>query len=102
MKLTAINNTLKYTDSLRRLKFFDADTKKTIVSLTNNFRLKTSTVAALYKSQWGIETFFKRIKRHLKIKIFWSHNKNVLKTQIWIAISSYLIVIIARKQLNLK
>ncbi len=59
-------------------------------------------IAALYKSRWGIETFFKWIKQHLKIQSFWGQRENAVKIQIWIAISSYLIVIIAKKQLNLK
>jgi hypothetical protein len=100
--LTGLNTAQKYPDSLRRIKFYDADTKKVFVFLTNNFRLSAVTVAALYKSRWGIETFFKWIKQHLKILSFWGHSENAVKTQIWIAISSYLIVIIAKKQLNLK
>lgn len=100
--LTGINSAQKYPESLRRIKFYDADTQKTFVFLTNNFRLSAVTVAALYKSRWGIETFFKWIKQHLKILSFWGHSENAVKTQIWIAISSYLIVIIAKKQLNLK
>ena len=100
--LTGINSAQKYPESLRRIKFYDSDTKKTFIFLTNNFKLSAITVALLYKSRWGIETFFKWIKQHLKIQSFWGHSENAVKTQIWIAISSYLIVIIAKKQLNLK
>jgi len=100
--LTGVTSSQKYPESLRRIKFYDSDTKKTFVFLTNNFRLSAVTVAALYKSRWGIETFFKWIKQHLKILSFWGHSENAVNTQIWIAISSYLIVIIAKKQLNLK
>ena len=100
--LTGINSAQKYPESLRRIKFYDSDTKKTFIFLTNNFKLAAITVALLYKSRWGIETFFKWIKQHLKIQSFWGHSENVVKTQIRIAISSYLIVIIAKKQLNLK
>jgi len=100
--LTGQLSAQKYPESLRRIKFYDSDTKKTFIFLTNNFRLSAATVAALYKSRWGIETFFKWIKQHLKILSFWGHSENAVKTQIWIAISSYLIVIIAKKQLNLK
>jgi len=100
--LTGINTAQKYPESLRRIKFYDSDTKKTFIFLTNNFKLSAVTVALLYKSRWGIETFFKWIKQHLKIQSFWGHSENAVKTQIWIAISSYLIVIIAKKQLNLK
>ena len=100
--LTGINSAQKYPESLRRIKFYDSDTKKTFIFLTNNFKLSAITVALLYKSRWGIETFFKWIKQHLKILSFWGHSENAVKTQIWIAISSYLIVIIAKKQLDLK
>jgi hypothetical protein len=100
--LTGINSAQKYPESLRCIKFYDSDTKKTFIFLTNNFKLSAITVALLYKSRWGIETFFKWIKQHLKIQSFWGHSENAVKTQIWIAISSYLIVIIAKKQLNLK
>lgn len=100
--LTGINSTQKYPESLRRIKFYDSDTKKTFVFLTNNFKLAAITVSLLYKCRWGIETFFKWIKQHLKIQSFWGHSENAVKTQIWIAISSYVIVIITKKQLNLK
>jgi len=100
--LTGINSAQKYLESLRRIKFYDSNTKKTFVFLTNNFKLSAITVALLYKFRWGIETFFKWIKQHLKIQSFWGHSENAVKTQIWIAISSYLIVIIAKKRLNLK
>ena len=100
--LTGINSAQKYPESLRCIKFYDSDTKKTFIFLTNNFKLSAITVALLYKSRWGIETFFKWIKQHLKIQSFWGHSENAVKTQIWIAISSYLIVIIAKKQLKLK
>jgi len=100
--LTGVNSIQNYPECLRRVRFYDAETQKTFVFLTNNFKLSTSTIAALYKSRWGIETFFKWIKQHLKIQSFWGHSENAVKTQIWIAISSYLIVIIAKKQLNLR
>lgn len=100
--LTGVNSSQKYRDSLRRVQYYDADTQRTFVFLTNNFKLSAANIAALYKSRWGIETFFKWIKQHLKIQSFWGQSENAVKTQIWIAISSYLIVIIAKKQLNLK
>jgi hypothetical protein len=100
--LTGVNSIQNYPECLRRVRFYDAETQKTFVFLTNNFKLSASTIAALYKSRWGIETFFKWIKQHLKIQSFWGHSENAVKTQIWIAISSYLIVIIAKKQLNLR
>lgn len=100
--LTGINSTQKYPECLRRVKYYDAETKRTFVFLTNNFKISALTVAALYKSRWGIEIFFKWIKQHLKIQTFWGQSENAVKTQIWIAISSYLVVMIAKKQLNLK
>ena len=86
----------------RIFRYFDVETQRTLVFLTNNFKLTATTIAALYKSRWGIETFFKWIKQHLKIQSFWGQSENAVKTQILIAISSYLIVIIAKKQLKLK
>jgi hypothetical protein len=100
--LTGINSSQKYTDSLRRVQYYDVETQRTFVFLTNNFKLSASNIAALYKSRWGIETFFKWIKQHLKVQSFWGQSENAVKTQIWIAISSYIIVIIAKKQLKLK
>ena len=102
IELTGINSSQRYPECLRRVKYYDSEKDKTFVFLTNNFKLSALTVAALYKSRWGIETFFRWIKQHLKIKKFWGQSENAVKTQIWIAISSYLIVIIAKKQLNLK
>ncbi|MCJ7713649.1 transposase [Candidatus Bathyarchaeota archaeon] len=100
--LTGIKSTQKYSDCLGRVRYFDVETQRTFVFLTNNFKLTATTIAALYKSRWGIETFIKWIKQHLKIQSFWGQSENAVKIQIWIAISSYLIVIIAKKQLNLK
>jgi hypothetical protein len=102
IRLTGINSSQRYPDCLRRILFYDDETKRTFVFLTNNFKITAVNIAALYKSRWGIETFFKWIKQHLKIQSFWGQSENAVKTQIWIAISSYLIVIIAKKQLNLK
>ena len=91
----------KYPDCLRRIRYFDDETGNTFVFLTNNFKISALTVAALYKNRWGIELFFKWIKQHLKIQSFWGHSENAVKTQIWIAISTYVIVVIAKKQLKL-
>jgi hypothetical protein len=91
----------KYPEHLRRIRYYDAETGNTFVFLTNNFKLSAVTIAALYKYRWGIETFFKWIKQHLKILSFWGHSENAVKTQIWIAISTYVLVIIAKKKLNL-
>ena len=91
----------KYPERLRRIRYYDSETGNTFVFLTNNFKLSAVTIAALYKYRWGIETFFKWIKQHLKILSFWGHSENAVKTQIWIAISTYVLVIIAKKKLKL-
>jgi hypothetical protein len=91
-----------YPESLRRIRYFDAETGNTLIFLTNNFKLSALTVAALYRNRWGIELFFKWIKQHLKIQTFWGHSENAVRTQVWIAIATYVLVIIAKKQLKLK
>ena len=90
-----------YPKNLRRIHYFDKETGNTLIFLTNNFKLSALTVAALYRNRWGIELFFKWIKQHLKIQTFWGHSENAVRTQVWIAISAYVIVIIAKKQLKL-
>lgn len=102
ISLTGYNSLAKYPENLRLVCYYDQETDKTFRFLTNNFKLAAITIAALYKSRWGIETFFKWIKQHLKIQSFWGHSENAVRTQIWIAISSYLIVLIAKKQLKIK
>ncbi len=87
-----------YPDKLRRVKFYDSDNNKTFVFLTNNFNLPADTIAELYKSRWQIELFFKWIKQHLKIKSFYGASENAVKTQIWTAITVYLLVSIVKKQ----
>jgi hypothetical protein len=101
IKMTGIKSSMRYPSYLRRIKYYDAETDNTFVFLTNNFKISSKTVAALYKCRWGIELFFKWIKQHLKIKTFWGQTENAVKTQIWIAISVYVIVLIAKKKLNL-
>ena len=78
----------RYPKHLRRINYFDSDTGNTLVFLTNNFKLTALTVAALYKDRWGIETFFKWIKQHLKIQTFWGQSENAVRTQVWIAIAT--------------
>jgi len=102
IELKGINSSKKYPGLLRRIRYFDKETGNTLVFLTNNFKLSALTVASLYRYRWGIETFFKWIKQHLKILSFWGHSENAVKTQVWIAISTYVIVIIAKKKLKLK
>lgn len=100
--LTGNTTSKRYPDCLRMVRFYDHDTERTFIFLTNNFKLSATTIAELYKSRWGIELFFKWIKQHLKIKSFWGQSENAVKTQIWIAISSYVIVAIAKKRLDLQ
>jgi transposase len=90
-----------YPDYLRYITYYDADTNKRFAFLTNNFTLDALTIALLYKCRWKIELFFKWIKQHLRIKAFFGTSENAVKTQIWIAVSIYLIVAIMKKEMNL-
>jgi transposase len=85
-----------YPQTIRRIKYYDSDFDRTFVFLTNNKKLKPNTIAQLYKTRWNVELFFKWIKQHLKIKSFWGHNENAVRSQIWVAISAYVIVAIAK------
>lgn len=91
-----------YPEKLRRIKFRDAATGKVLVFLTNDFELKAAEIALLYKHRWDIESFFKWIKQHLKIKSFWGHGQNAVQTQVWIAISVYVLIAIAKKRFLLE
>lgn len=99
--LTGQKSKVKYPERLRRLMYFDVEEGKMLVFLTNNFKLSGSTIATLYRHRWRIELFFKWIKQHLKIKKFWGFNENAVKTQIWIAVATYVLVIIAKKKYKL-
>lgn len=90
-----------YPERLRRIRFYDAQQNKRLVFLTNNFNLPALTITELYQRRWQIELFFKWIKQHLRIKSFYGTSENAVKTQIWIAISIYVLVAIIKKQLNL-
>ena len=90
-----------YPEHLRRIRFKDAETGKTLIFLTNNFLLPAATICALYKSRWQVELFFKWIKQHLRIKQFFGTSENAVKSQIWIAVSVYVLVAIVKKRLNL-
>jgi transposase len=90
-----------YPAHLRRVRFNDPETRKSLVFLTNQMRLPAATICALYKSRWQVELFFKWIKQHLRIKQFFGTSENAVKTQIWIAVSVYVLVAIVRKKLNL-
>jgi len=100
--LTGFASRKGYPGKLRRVKFHDAITGKTLVFLTNNFNLPALTIAQLYRSRWQVELFFKWIKQNLRIKSFYGTSENAVKTQIWIAISVYVLVAIMKKELHLK
>jgi Transposase DDE domain len=91
-----------YPEHLRRIRFNDPETGKTLVFLTNQRTLPAATICALYKSRWQVELFFKWIKQHLRIKRFYGTSENAVKTQIWIAVSVYVLVAIVKKRLNLE
>ena len=91
-----------YPEKMRRIKFRDEQTGKVLIFLTNNFHLKATEIAQLYKHRWKIELFFKWIKQHLKIKSFWGQSENAVKTQVWIAVSVYVLVAIAKKKFMIK
>ena len=90
-----------YSKKLRRVSYYDAENQKNLTFLTNNFPLPAITIALIYKSRWQIELFFKWIKQHLRIKAFYGTSENSVKTQVWIAISVYVLVAIVKKQLSL-
>jgi hypothetical protein len=91
-----------YPDKLRRIKYYDAETDKRFVFLTNNFSLPALTITELYRYRWQVELFFKWIKQHLRIKSFFGTSENAVKTQVWIAVSVYVLVAIIKKRLNIK
>ena len=93
---------LAYPQKIRRIKYFDADINFEFVFMTNNFELNASHIARLYKYRWTIELFFKWIKQHLKVKTFWGYSFNAVRTQIYIAMITYLLVAIVKHQLKLK
>jgi IS4 transposase len=100
--LTAIDSAKAYPEVLRRISYLDVETKKRFKFLTNNFTLPALTIALIYKSRWQVELFFKWIKQHLRIKSFYGTSENAVKTQIWIAVSVYVLVAIVRKRLGLE
>ena len=90
-----------YPEHLRRVKFKDPESGKTLVFLTNNMTLPPLTIAALCKSRWQVELFFKWIRQHLRIKRFLATSENAVKTQIWCAVSTYVLIAIIKKELHL-
>ncbi len=99
--LTGYYSRQDFDTPLRRIKFKDPKTGKRLVFLTNNFALPAITIAELYRCRWQVELFFKWIKQHLRIKVFFGTSENAVKTQIWIAVSVYVLVAIVKKRLNL-
>ena len=100
--LTTIDSASAYPEALRRVSYHDAETDKRLSFLTNNFLLPALTIARIYKCRWQVELFFKWIKQHLRIKAFFGVSENAVKTQIWIAVSVYVLVAIVRKRLRLE
>jgi len=99
--LTGTISCKDYPEHLRRIRFKDPKTGKTLVFLTNNFIFPAATICALYKARWQVELFFKWIKQHLRIKKFYGNTENAVRSQIWIAVSVYVLVAIIKKRLNL-
>jgi hypothetical protein len=99
--LVGYRSRIAYPDPLRRVRYHDADRDKRLVFLTNNFLIPAKTIADIYRSRWQVELFFKWIKQHLRIKSFFGTSPNAVKTQIWTAVSVYLLVAIVKKRLNL-
>lgn len=101
VKLTGFYPLKYYPEQIRKIKYIDPDTQKCFVFLTNNFTLPAYTVTQIYKSRWQVELFFKWIKQHLRIKAFYGTSENAVKTQIWIAVSVYVLVAIMKKLLKI-
>ena len=101
IRLVGVQTCQHYPEHLRRIRFKDPETGKTLVFLTNQRTLPAATICALYKSRWQVELFFKWIKQHLRIKKFYGTSENAVKTQIWIAVSVYVLVAIIKKRLDL-
>jgi len=99
--LKGVNVKKDYPDKMRRIKYYDSEGKELYVFLSNNFSLSAITICQLYKSRWQVELFFKWIKQHLRIKAFYGTSENAVKTQIWIAITIYVLVAIVKKHLKL-
>ena len=100
--LTVPKSAGDYPEKLRRVKYYDAETEKILIFLTNNFTLPPLTIAMLYRCRWQVELFFKWIKQNLRIKTFYGTSENAVKTQIWIAVSVYVLVAIMKKRLNIR
>jgi hypothetical protein len=99
--LTGVRTAKRYPDPLRRIHYFDAEKDLRLIFLTNNFLLPAVTIAQLYRARWQVELFFRWIKQHLHIKAFYGTSENAVKTQVWVALSVYVLVAIVKKQLGL-
>jgi len=100
--LSSVESATAYPDPLRKVSYFEAERNKRLKFLTNNFSLPARTIADIYRQRWQVELFFKWIKQHLRIKAFYGTSENAVKTQIWIAVSIYVLVAIVRKRLGLE
>ncbi|MCD4748968.1 MAG: DUF4372 domain-containing protein [Thermoanaerobaculales bacterium] len=100
--LTGPKTSQLYPSKLRRIKYYDAQTTKTFVFLTNHFGLPAETIVDLYRHRWQVDLFFKWIKQHLRIKSFFGTSENAVKTQIWIAVSVYVLIAIIKKRLKIE
>jgi len=101
IRLTGPNSSRRYPEPLRRIHYFDAEKQLRLIFLTNNFQLRPLTIAQLYRARWQVELFFRWIKQHLRIRAFYGTSPNAVKTQVWIAITVYVLVAILKKQLQL-
>ncbi len=101
IRLTGPKSSLRYPAPLRRIHYFDAEKQLRLIFLTNNFRLQALTIAQLYRARWQVELFFRWIKQHLRIRAFYGTSPNAVKTQVWVAITVYVLVAILKKQLQL-
>jgi len=100
IRLSGTQSSVLYPEPLRRVSFYDAERKRKLVFITNNFELSPITIAMLYRKRWQVELFFKWIKQHLRIKAFYGNSDNAVRTQIWIAVSVYVLVAILRRRLG--
>jgi transposase len=101
IRLTGFYPSKDYPDKIRRVRFFDEENNHDLIFLTNNFTIPALTVAEFYKWRWHVELFFKWIKQHLRINAFYGTSENAVKTQIWIAITTYVLIAILKKRMNL-
>ena len=102
VKTDGVTTTAAYPERLRRIRFRDVETKKTLVFITNDFVLPAHLIAALYKARWQVELFFKWVKQHLHIKALFGTSENAVKTKVWIAMSVYVLIAILRKRMDLE